>query len=333
MRASPVTWSGYAPWAETVRQSRREFEREARTFWLIPEIIPALARDDVALLYCVCRRLDDAVDEAPDTDHARAALMRWRDELAGRAEPRPLVAAFLAGVSRTRLPLECAASLLEGMESDLGVVRMQDDEALLRYAYRVSSAVGLMLTPVLGWRGREAEQRVVDLGLALQLSNILLGVRDDARRGRVYLPTTRLATAGLAPGDVLEHPEHRRLLPVLQEIAALADRYYESGTLGASHAPLRYRHGMLLFCRIYGELGWRAARGEPAPRSLAAIPFFLKAKRLAELCVTAWHPRTLGLLPPPPHDAELHRAIAGWRGTHGWSHAGDSVSSRATSSL
>jgi hypothetical protein len=101
---------------------------------------------------------------------------------------------------------------------------------------------------------------------------------------------------------------------VLEGIAAFADRYYRSAALGAALAPLRYRHGILLFGRIYGELGWRAARGEPVPRSLDGIPFFVKALRLAQLLVTAWHPRTLGLLAPPPHDPSLHRAIAGWRG-------------------
>jgi phytoene synthase len=309
--SSDAIWSGYAPWAATVRACRSEFERAARTFWLIPEIIPSATRDDVALLYCVCRRLDDAVDEAGDHDRARAALARWRDELHGRAAPRPLVAAFLAGLPRTGMPLECAGALLDGMEADLGLVRVPDDDALLRYAYRVSASVGLMLTPLLGWPAGEAERHVIDLGLALQLSNILFGVRDDAARGRVYLPASRLASAGLVADDVLERPDDRRLLPVLRGVAELADRYYRSGTLGAACAPLRYRHGMLLFCRIYRELGWRAARGEPAPRSFAGVPLSVKAKGLAHLFTSAWHPRTLGLWPAPPHDKALHRALAG----------------------
>lgn len=94
--------------AETVSACRREFVRVARSFWLIPEIIPKATRDDVAVLYCLCRRLDDAVDEAPRPEEAHAALARFRDELAGRAAPRALVAAFLACAARNGLPLECA---------------------------------------------------------------------------------------------------------------------------------------------------------------------------------------------------------------------------------
>ncbi len=316
MRNPGTRWPGYAPWAETVFDCRREFVRVARSFWLIPEIIPRVARDDVALLYCFCRQLDDAVDEASDAEQARTALGRWRGELSGEAPPRPLIAAFLAGVPRNGLPLECADHLLDGLESDLGVVRMADDGALLRYAYRVSSSVGLMLAPLLGVRGPKAEHRVVDLGIALQLSNILLGVRGDARRGRVYLPATRLAAAGLQADEVLRAPGDRRLLPVLQALAELADRYYRSAALGAALVPLRYRHGVLLLGRVYGGLGWQAALGGAAPDSPGQLPFMTKALHLAELVSTAWHPRTLGFAQAPPHDPALHRAIAGWRGAN-----------------
>jgi phytoene synthase len=316
MRAAAATWSGYAGWAETVAACRAEFVRVARSFWLIPEIIPPVARDDVALLYCFCRRLDDSVDEAPDRGQARAALAAWRDELAGRAAPRPLLAAFLAGAARSGLPLGCADHLLDGMESDLGEVRVADDDSLLRYAYRVSSSVGLMLAPLLGVHGREAEQRVVDLGLALQLSNILLGVGDDAGRGRVYLPRTRLAAVGLAPEDVLADPRDPRLGPVLEGVAALADRYYRSAEQGAAVVPLRYRHGVLLLGRVYGALGRRAARGGEAPVTPAGLPLRFKTFHLAELCAIAWRPRIIGLLPPPPHDPALHRALAGLPGAH-----------------
>jgi phytoene synthase len=315
-------WPGYAAWADTVVECRREFVAVARRFWLLPEIIPPLARDDVALLYSLCRRIDDAVDEAADAQRAHLELGRWRDELRGRAPARPLVAAFLAGAARSALPLECVESLLDGMESDLGPVRIADDDALLRYAYRVSASVGLLLAPLLGVHGAEAERRVVDLGLALQLSNVLLGVRGDARRDRVYLPAARLAAAGLSPDDVVRDPDDPRLLPVMRGLAALADRHYRSAALGASLVPLRYRHGGLLLGRAYRDLGWRAARGEATPESPARLSPLAKVVRLAELLLIACDPRTIGLFAPPPHDPALHRAISGWRGAHD-AHAGD----------
>lgn len=310
------SWSGYAPWADIVAACRRELVQVARSFWLVPELIPQPARDDIALLYCFCRRLDDDVDEAADPTAARAALRQWRDEVAGRAAPRPLVAAFLAGAGRSGLPRVCVDHLLDGMTQDLESVRMADDDALLRYAYRVSSAVGLMLAPLLGVRGPEAEHRVVDLGLALQLTNVLLGVAGDARRGRVYLPAQRLRAAGLSPDDVLASPGDPRLRVVLAGLAALADHYYRSAERGIAVVPLRYRHGVILLGRAYRDLGWRAATGRRAPDAPASLPGSSKVRHLAVLAATAWYPRTLGLVAPPRHEASLHRAVAGWQGTH-----------------
>ena len=316
MTGPAVSWDGYEPWADTVLACRREFVAVARSFWLIPELIPQPSRDDIGLLYCFCRRLDDDIDEAPDAGAARAALARWRDEVAGRAPARPLVAAFLAGAPRSGLPLACVDHLLDGMELDLGVVRVETDDELLRYAYRVSAAVGLMLAPLLGVEGDHALHRVVDLGLALQLSNVLLGVVGDARRGRVYLPAARLREIGLAHDDVLAAPADPRLRPVLEGLAALADRYYRSAEEGSAVVPLRYRHGVILLGRAYGDLGRRAARGLAAPDAPASLSAFAKILHLTRLAATAWFPRTLGLVAPRPHDPSLHRCVAGWRGAH-----------------
>lgn len=311
-----TSWPGYAEWADTVIASRDEFVRVARSFWLIPELIPPIAREDVGLLYCFCRRLDDAVDEAPNRDEARRALEQFRDELSGRAPARPLIAAFLAGAKRSGLPLESAGHLLDGMATDLEDVRMASDDELVRYAYRVSSAVGLMLAPLLGVRGADAEHRVVDLGVGLQLSNILLGVEVDARKGRVYLPETRLRARGLTASDVLESPRHPRLVPVLRGLADLARRYYASAELGASFVPIRYRHGVILLGRAYGALGERALRPGGAPTTPGALSMLPRIYHLAELAVIAGHPRVLGLRPPPPHDRALHRALADLPGAH-----------------
>lgn len=302
-------WPGYEPWAATVLACRREFTRVARGFWLVPEMIPLPDRDDVALLYCVCRRLDDAVDDTPDVERARDVLAAWRRELRGEAAPRPLVAAFLAGGARTNLPMVNFDHLLDGMEHDLGRVRIADDDSLLRYAYRVAAAVGLLLAHVVGMRGEAPAARVVDLTIALQISNVLFGVRGDALRGRVYLPATRLAAAGLRPEDVLANPEDGRILPVMRGLADLADVYYRSALQGVARFPLRYRHGVILFGRVYGDLGRRAASGEPTLRTSPRLSRTRMTLRLAELLATGWNPRTLGLVRPPPHDGALHRAL------------------------
>jgi phytoene synthase len=204
---------------------------------------------------------------------------------------------------------------MDGMAADLAGVRIADDDTLLRYAYQVSSAVGLLLAPLLGVRGDEAMRRVIDLGVGLQISNILVGVGSDARRGRVYLPATRLAAVGLGHEDVLRDPGDPRLLPVLGGLAELGGVYYRSAEQGAILVPLRYRHGVLLLSRVYGGLGRRAARGEPLEHP-GKLPVGDKVRRLGEVALAALRPDILGVRPMEPHDARLHRAFAGWPGAH-----------------
>lgn len=280
----------------------------------MPEVIPPLARDDISLLYCFCRRLDDAIDEEPDLDRARESLARFRDELQGRAPARPLVAAFVAGAKRTGIPLGCTEHLLAGMEIDLGGPRMADEGELLRYAYRVSGAVGMMVAPLLGMRDPSTLVRVTDLSLALQISNVLLGVEEDARRGRVYLPGSYLRDHGLRSSDVLEAPRGARLVPVLHRLADLADAYYRSAEEGGAALPLRYRHGTLLLGRLYGELGRRAAAGERVQIAPSALSLRTK---LGTLAAIASRPVVMGVVPPRPHDRALHRALdPSWPGVH-----------------
>lgn len=309
-------WSGYAPWAETVLRSRDEFFRTARQFWLLPEILEPVVRDDVALLYCFCRRLDDAVDEAPDRAAARQALRAFADELQEQAPPRPLVAALLAARERVPFPVHAAESLITGMASDLEPVRIPDDAALIQYCYRVSASVGLMLCAVLRIEAERSIPRAVDLGLALQLTNILLGVGEDARRDRIYLPATRLAAEGLTPGLVLDGRADRTALRrVMTGLADLADRYYASADEGIRDIPWRYRHGVLVLSRFYAAMGRRTTHARHDPfTDRVRLPWWEKTTRMLGVWLESWEPRMIGWDAPPPHEAALHEAIRGWAG-------------------
>jgi len=308
-----VHWPGYLPWREVVLDSRRQLLHAARPLCLLPEILPPVVRDDVALLHAFCRHLDDTVDEAPTPRAAAEGLERLGAEFLGEAPARPLLAAIRAGAPRMGFPRHAVLSLLDGMRGDLGPVRMADDAELLRYCYRVSASVGLLLCPVLGVR-RRGWPRAVDLGLALQLTNIVLGVGDDARRGRVYLPRTRLADAGLAPEDVLREDGGGGLRAVVAGVVRMADRYYRSADEGGRDIPWRYRHGVLVMSRIYRAMGHQAARPERLHHRIAPTAAE-KVLRLAQVLAVSLTPRMLGITPPPLHEGELHAAIAGWPGT------------------
>jgi phytoene synthase len=242
-----------ATWAAVVRSGHVLLAEKARTFRLATAMLPAGLHDDIAVLYAFCRTADDLVDEARD----EAALRLLEREIAGFAEPRPLVRALRDIARRRGVSLCHAQALLEGVRNDLGHVEIENDSELLAYSWQVASTVGLMMSRVLGVDDPAAEAHAADLGLAMQLTNIVRDVREDALLGRVYLPRTRLAAHGLTADDVLEGRGREGVRLVCLELLDLADQYYASGEAGLRYIPLRARVGVAVAQRVYASIGWR----------------------------------------------------------------------------
>lgn len=296
-------------------EARDAFRRAARELSLRPAIIPPRLRDDLALLYAFCRLVDTVVDEpAPGGDPA-ADLAQLEAEILGRSPPRPLVQLLLEAGPRIGFDPGLLTHLFEGMRADLGPVRLSDDDALVRYAYQVAGTVSIMTCRALGTRASRAVPFAVDLGIALQITNIVRDWRADAARDRVYLPGARLAAAGISAEDVLSGRAAPRIRPVLEGMNRLAARYYASAESAAGDIPLRYRHGVLVMNRVYQAEGRRAAQGDPRSRPGAvSVPAWERAAIMLRVAGLAFHPRVAGLAPPPVHDRGLHEAILGLTG-------------------
>ncbi|MEW6323096.1 MAG: presqualene diphosphate synthase HpnD [Acidobacteriota bacterium] len=181
-------------------------------------MLPPARRNAIVAVWDFCRAVDDAVDEvAPEgsaaltpaaREKAAAELALWRTELARafgeRHEPcetaqgralSPLVSAF-------DLPREPFEDLIDGVEMDLERQRYQTHDELVEYCRRVASAVGLVCIRLFGCRDEQASEYAVQLGLALQMTNIIRDVGVDLRRGRVYLPQDELARFGVTDADL-----------------------------------------------------------------------------------------------------------------------------------
>jgi phytoene synthase len=292
--------------ARVVAEARAVLARHARTFDLAGHFLGPARRDDAAVVYAFCRLVDDLADESPDPGAAHAALAEVEAELRGEAEARPLVGVFreLLGEHGTdlRVPLE----LIAGVRSDLGPVAVADDAELLRYCYRVAGTVGLMMCGVLGVRAPAARPFALDLGVAMQLTNICRDVAEDAARGRVYLPAARLLpVADLGAGEV----PRPAIAAVVLDLLALADRHYASADAGSVYIPWPSRLAILVAARLYRAIGQvLRARGGDALRGRAVVPKILKLGWTA--VALARFLRTLLPARPPAHDPTLHAHIA-----------------------
>lgn len=219
----PEVLAAYAHCAGITRAAGSSF---AAAFWMLPRA----RRRALHAIYAFCRLADDIADD-PDVEGDRDRLLaRWREELAaayrGKAT-HPVGIALGDAVQRFDLPQQVFEDLLRGVESDLRGESMETFEDLERYCYRVASTVGLLLVRLLGARSDESLEYARSMGIAVQLTNVLRDVGEDASGGRVYLPREDLARMGVTPeslagGEMTD--EIRVLLAVYAERARI---YYE----------------------------------------------------------------------------------------------------------
>ena len=165
-------------------------------------------RDAMTILYAYCRELDDLVDNSSDPSIARATLAWWRQDLSkvfqANTTPEHPVNQALRSISPTfRLPENELADIINGMEMDLHHSRYATFDDLQYYCYRVAGVVGRLIARILGYTQEATLQYAETLGLALQLTNIIRDVGEDARMGRIYLPQDELAQFNVSEESIL----------------------------------------------------------------------------------------------------------------------------------
>ena len=170
--------------------------------------LSAPQRDAITILYAYCRELDDIVDDSRDPSIARATLAWWRQDLSkvfqANAAPEHPVNQALRSISPTfRLPESELADIINGMEMDLHHSRYANFDDLQYYCYRVAGVVGRLIARILGYTQDTTLQYAQTLGLALQLTNIIRDVGEDARMGRIYLPQDELFQFGVSETSIL----------------------------------------------------------------------------------------------------------------------------------
>ena len=292
---------------------REVLAHHAKSFRWAGAFLPPRQLDNAAVIYALCRLIDDIADERTSDEEAHAALLALERELRGEATPRALVAMFLQVAEAEHVPIAAALELIEGVRYDMNPVLVPDDRALLRYCYRVAGTVGLMMCGVIGVRAAAALPFAVDLGVGMQLTNIARDVAEDAGRGRVYLPATRLEAVGLTSTHVVDGPR-APAAPVVAALLDLAESYYESGAVGMRYIPWRARFAILVASRVYRGIGRRVAaqgfdpdQGRARVSTLGKLGWTLRA--IAD-GVGLWFRR------PAPHMRHLHAELDGLPGTH-----------------
>lgn len=222
-------------------------------------MLPADRRQSMCSLYAFCREVDDiADDDSVPVEQRRSALAQWRQEVQiavdGGAPQLPVIQELQPVIHRYRLPYSLFDELLKGVESDLDTFRYQTDEDLQAYCYRVASVVGLLSIEIFGYQDAQCHDYAVQLGLALQYTNILRDVWSDAKRQRIYLPLEDLARFGVGEEEILAGQYSDRYSQLARDVAARARHFYSKA---ASLLPSDDRRSMVaaeMMGRVYWQL-------------------------------------------------------------------------------
>ena len=239
---------------------------EARNFYFGFILLPRERRRGIHALYAFSRLCDDSVDGVDDLDAKLAAVAARRAEVARAYDgdipgDDPVLIALADAVRRFGIPRAPMDALVDGVEMDLAIDRHADWPALKGYCDRVAGAVGVLSLHVFGFREPIAVQHAEDLGVAMQVVNIMRDVQEDAERDRVYLPADEMAACGVTEDDILGDRMTPEMFRLMQMQGDRARDYFDRGEQLIPLLDLRARMCVGMLAALYGDILARITAG------------------------------------------------------------------------
>ncbi|MDP4175080.1 MAG: presqualene diphosphate synthase HpnD [Bacteroidota bacterium] len=205
-------------------------KKSKSSFYYAFSLLPVEKRDAMNTVYAFCRQTDDLVDNTSDSEEVKFEMLRkWRIELEnsfkGKSEYQ-LLNRLAKIISQFNIPVDPFFELIKGMEMDLQKNRYFSYDDLVLYCYRVASTVGLMCIEIFGYKKNSTKDFAINLGLALQLTNILRDVKTDAQNGRIYLPQQDLEKFNYSENELLNNVYNNNFVNLMKYEADRAREYF-----------------------------------------------------------------------------------------------------------
>ena len=254
------------------------------SFYSAMRILPAAQREAMFQIYSFCRKVDDIADSDGPRPERLAALQQWRDDIDAlyQGDPPPHLSDYVASVKKFDLQREDFIAIIDGMEMDVPQdIRAPDMATLDLYCDRVASAVGRLSVNVFGMPREDGVLLAHHLGRALQLTNILRDIDEDAELGRLYLPREGLLHAGITGNDPARVVADRALPKVCFPLAERAKTHFaKADEIMARNRRRAVRAPRIMSKYYHAILDLLLERGFAAPRAPVRVP---KVTRIAIL--------------------------------------------------
>ena len=229
---------------------------EGKSFYWASFFLPKKNRIAASRLYSICRYLDDVADNSKlDTSSQIKNIFNQIKE----NESSEINIFF----KKNNINIGILKDLIDGLISDQQKVRVTDEKELIDYSYKVAGTVGLMMLPIINTKDAEARKHAIDLGIAMQLTNIARDVYEDAKMNRLYLPKEWLGQVSVS--DLIDNKlddQKKRLIELsIKNLIELSDKFYANGFSGMKFIPLRTRLAIFFAAKIYKGIGEKIKSG------------------------------------------------------------------------
>ena len=229
---------------------------EGKSFYWASFFLPKKNRIAASRLYSICRYLDDVADNSKlDTSSQIKNIFNQIKE----NESSEINIFF----KKNNINLGILKDLIDGLISDQQNVRVTDEKELIDYSYKVAGTVGLMMLPIINTKDAEARKHAIDLGIAMQLTNIARDVYEDAKMNRLYLPKEWLGQVSIS--DLIDNKlddQKKKLIELsIKNLIELSDKFYANGFSGMKFIPLRTRLAIFFAAKIYKGIGEKIKSG------------------------------------------------------------------------
>jgi len=187
-------------------------------------------RNALTALYAFCREVDDVVDECKEYEISKNTLDWWRfeiDRLYNNEPQHPVTKALDPYIKHYELDKAYFVEIINGMEMDLNFSRYESFKELQLYCYRVASTVGILSAQIFGYKDSKTLKYAHNLGIALQLTNIIRDIGEDAKRGRIYIPIDELKKLNITESEILKNINEKKFQDLIQTQTKRAHDYYK----------------------------------------------------------------------------------------------------------
>ena len=224
-------------------------KKHGKSFYWASFFLPKRNKDAATKLYSICRFFDDLADDNSEdqTKILTGEFKKICDDLS-----HPINEFFTSH----NLSIKILGDLVDGLVKDQTDVRIKNEKELIQYAYQVAGTVGLMMSPLIMVNNNKANKHAIDLGIAMQLTNIARDIYEDALMNRIYLPQDWISNTDISElTDISSNKDLIQIKGAIKRLILLSETYYKNGFAGMRYIPLKTRLAIFFAAKIYRAIG------------------------------------------------------------------------------